>query len=72
MSFLRFPACWPGRHDLITIREGDIFIAGTDPVDNLAGRRPLPGLPEDLAAATSLPAADVGPPHTGAVPVQVS
>ena len=42
--------------------------AGADSADPLPGRQPLPGLPEDLAAATSLPADDTLSSQPGAAP----
>ena len=45
--------------------------AGIKPVGDLPGRQPLPGLPEDLAAATSLPMEDPLPSPPGTGPMQV-
>ncbi len=46
--------------------------AGIQPVGDLPGRQPLPGLPEDLAAATSLPMDTPHPSPPGNGPMQVS
>ena len=45
--------------------------AGTQTVGDLPGRQPLPGLPADLAAATSLPVEEPLPSQPGAGPMQV-
>jgi len=45
--------------------------AGVESIDSMPGRQPLPGLPEDLAAATSLPPEEPALPRQGAAPLQV-
>ena len=45
--------------------------AGIQPAGDLPGRQPLPGLPEDLAAATSLPMEGPLPSPPGNGPMQV-
>jgi len=45
--------------------------AGVEPLDSMPGRQPLPGLPEDLAAATSLPPEGPALPQHGAAPLPV-